>query len=630
MKFLSRRKKDGGPAAEAEAPARPHDQRRYGRSDIVRVPVGARAQLVYSRLDGASHMLPNHLAQILEQCAKFRTLGEHARHLSADPGLKMGVGTPPEEQLRRLVGLGLLVPEDELASVAEGASAGREESARVSTLGVVTRDRPESLRRCLDSYVENLRRYGRQTGLVVVDGSADADAGEQTRRSLQSLKARYGVDISYAGHDEKVSFAAALAAEGGLPPDVVEFALFDVEACGNATGANRNALFLHAVGELLLSVDDDTVCRLAAGPQPDASEGCLVSPADKFMEHWFFPDHEAALRAARFVDEDVLALHEQVLGKTLSACVQEFGERAGVEFGRVTPRLVGDLRSGGRVLVSLTGIVGDAGSDIPPAYHVLSAESRQRLTLTEPAYLSARKSRELLRVVSRPCITSNPSCMTTALGYDQRRVLPPFMPVMRGQDDVFGMSLRSCFEQGYFGHLPRAILHKPEERRAYAPESVHEQAAEVRMCSVVVACLTSHQFPPGALDPAERLRALGRHLAGIGSMTQPDYEEFVRLQLWRLQGANISILEQYVASAGAAPRFWVEAMGAYLEHLRRSLSAEGYFVPKDLARVKGAAEARALSQRLVLRFGRLLEHWPEMVEAARRLREKGRRLAVVV
>ena len=87
-------------------------------------------------------------------------------------------GPPLGELLQRLVRLGLLVSEDELVSIAERAPAGGEKTARVSTLGVVTRDRPESLRRCLESYIENVRRHGREVSFAVMDGAEQVQDGQ--------------------------------------------------------------------------------------------------------------------------------------------------------------------------------------------------------------------------------------------------------------------------------------------------------------------------------------------------------------------------------------------------------------------------------------------------------------------
>ena len=53
---------------------------------------------------------------------------------------------------------------------------------------------------------------------------------------------------------------------------------------------------------------------------------------------------------------------------------------------------------------------------------------------------------------------------------------------------------------------------------------------------------------------------------------------------------------------------------------------EDYAVPRDLRAGRTVDDARILTRRLVLRFGQLLEAWPEVVDAAKRLRANGRRL----
>jgi hypothetical protein len=61
--------------------------------------------------------------------------------------------------------------------------------------------------------------------------------------------------------------------------------------------------------------------------------------------------------------------------------------------------------------------------------------------------------------------------------------------------------------------------------------------------------------------------------------------------------------------------------------LRQALPGPDYPVPRDLAERFGGTEARPLLQRLVRRFGQLLQVWPDLVAAARALRGRGVRLA---
>jgi hypothetical protein len=63
-----------------------------------------------------------------------------------------------------------------------------------------------------------------------------------------------------------------------------------------------------------------------------------------------------------------------------------------------------------------------------------------------------------------------------------------------------------------------------------------------------------------------------------------------------------------------------------IELLSKASTAECYLVPRDLRHGRDAGAARLLRQELVARFGELLEAWPALVAAARRLRASGRRL----
>ena len=61
---------------------------------------------------------------------------------------------------------------------------------------------------------------------------------------------------------------------------------------------------------------------------------------------------------------------------------------------------------------------------------------------------------------------------------------------------------------------------------------------------------------------------------------------------------------------------------------REALPRKEYVIPTDLNACFGPEAARERFRRLVLQFARLLQAWPDIVEAARDLRAQGVRLAV--
>ncbi len=112
---------------------------------------------------------------------------------------------------------------------------------------------------------------------------------------LSELAAGSGVEVFYAGAEEKLRYAEALTGGDGIPPDVARFALFGPRhAVAPTMGANRNAILLQTRGSLLLSADDDTVCRLGRAQGTSTSDVLRVGSHGLPAETWFFETRAAA------------------------------------------------------------------------------------------------------------------------------------------------------------------------------------------------------------------------------------------------------------------------------------------------------------------------------------------------
>ena len=457
----------------------------------------------------------------------------------------------------------------------------------ITTICVVTRERLTSLVACLESYLANCRRHERSPELIVADDSSSAEAADLTRQALRGLANRFNARIRYAGRQEKKLFAYALAVESGLSPEIVSFALFGDERCTLSTGANRNSLLLDTAGTLLLAVDDDTICRIA--PPPGREDTLSIFPGYDPSEFWFFPERERAIQALSFADVDVLACHELQLG------------------------------SGG-VAMTLNGLAGDSGMASPRYYFTLAGASRDRLVASPEAYRSAMRSREIVRCVRRLTITPGPFCMTTFLGLDNRLPLPPFFPVQRNSDGIFGLMLQKCLGGSQVAFLPWVMLHAPEPARTFAPDEMWMDAATIRMADIVMDCI---QSGGNAVD-------LGLHLRDLGSLGLADFEANIRGAQQVRNFAFITILQTHLHANGASPGFWAEDLQRMMDLTSQASAAEDYMVPRDLRAGRDVNATRQLSQELIAKFGELLEAWPAMVDAAKRLRAKGRRVSAEV
>ena len=76
-----------------------------------------------------------------------------------------------------------------------------------------------------------------------------------------------------------------------------------------------------------------------------------------------------------------------------------------------------------------------------------------------------------------------------------------------------------------------------------------------------------------------------------------------------------------------AEELWAADVRRYLDLLHRHAADPDFAVPLDLLYGREPEEARRLSQRLIFNHGLTLAHWPDLVEAARSLKARGRGLA---
>lgn len=479
----------------------------------------------------------------------------------------------------------------------------------ITTIGIVTRNRLHSLIACLESYLRNCQRHARTPEFVVADDSPGAKAADLTKAALRSLADRFNTRIRYGSWEDKCRFAAALAAESAVSREIISFGLFGDERCPQSTGANRNCLLLDTLDTLMLAADDDTLCQIAAVDERETAMS-FFSGYDP-TEFWFFPDRTRATQAVSFIDVDVLGCHEGLLGSTVAD-------------------LDGPAMKSGRVAMTLHGLVGDSGMASPRYYLTLTGASRDRLVASPQAYRSAFESREVLRSVHRPMITEGPFCMTTFLGLDNRLLLPPFFPVQRNSDGIFGLMLWKCLDGNRVAFLPWALLHTPDPPRAFVPEEMWVEAATVRMDDIVMASVLGHDRQIGPVTTATRWADLGKYLHSLGSLAPADFQAHVRtLQQFR-NFASLTALHGQLHTYGSSPNFWADDTKRMIELMSTASNTEDYLVPRDLRHGSNADEARQLSQELVGKFGELVEAWPTLVDAARRLRANGCRLTGVL
>ncbi|MGH9158361.1 MAG: hypothetical protein ACRD2X_00020, partial [Vicinamibacteraceae bacterium] len=354
---------------------------------------------------------------------------------------------------------------------------------------------------------------------------------------------------------------------------------------------------------------------------------CLYGRRDP-TDLWSFEDRARALAFAPPTDVDIAAAHEMVLGRSLSRLV---GDRLGskrLHWGQLSVEDVRVLEAGnGQVALTFSGVLGDSGM----ATHTgllwgLHEPSRSRVLRDAAAYRTALESREVLRVAPTLSVGASSHCMGGAFAFDNRSLLPPFMPVRRNEDGVFGAVLSACRDDAVFAHLPLALLHNAAPRASRL--RVESPFARRQLSDVLMFAILAHRRSPGRHSCSKRLHQLGAHLQEVGTLPLNELEKLLRVQLAAQASLFFAALDWVRRQYGAQPGHCAADITACAREAREALQHPDAIVPFDLTSGgRSRSDVLRITRDLIKGFGELLCAWPHIVSTARELRRGGARLS---
>lgn len=580
--------------------------------------IGGRGEAVFDPVRGRVDVLAPMEAAVLSGCRGTGTLDEMAARVAA-------AGVPATRAaivgvLAGLVKRGVIATEAEMARLLAGDAPG---GATIEALGLPTRDRPRSLERALRSHAEDLAAAGRRVEVLVVDSSTDPRNEAEGRAIAEDVARRTSVPVRFAARAERIAFAQALAEESGVPLALVRRAL-GCDAAGEfAAGAARNVLLLDAVGRASLQVDDDTRCDLRRAP--GATDALRVRSFEDPTDLWF----DAATIEGGEPARGYAAVHERLLGKRAgSMAAAALGEgRADVEGAGAA--LLAKMAAGARIAVTQLGIRGDSGMGSMAYLLTIGDASRARLVASEAIYRRAMTTRRLARAATAPTVTEQELCMTLAIGLDGRRALPPFPPLHRNEDGLFGAVLAACDPGALFGHLPWTIAHEPEEARPSDVDAAIDQAATVGANDLVAGLVGASRADVDVRSPERAFESLGRALVAWGRVPEDELFERLSWMLARRLAQRLARIDRVLRETRREPLFWARDVERLADTIRERVEEPERAVPVELVASAGLARARGAAIEIAREYGELLAAWPALLDAARSLRARGARVGEV-
>jgi hypothetical protein len=500
----------------------------------------------------------------------------------------------------------------------------------ISGIGIFTAGRPALLDRALRSYVAHSRANRRELEYVVFDDSKDKDARLASLEVAQTIRSQFKVHIRFSGFEERAAYVGHLSEESGVSPEILTYGLLRPK--GYTLGQNRNALLLDTVGSLFFGADDDTLCAIARRPRM-AEQGLKMCAGSDPSEFWCFRDVGEARNSVRFVDDDFLEGHDQLLGSKVCGLDPGVSVVASSDEPPVSSnsQQIGSRRN--NVTVTVNGLLGDCAWSSPfglwhepMGYLAFDGASLERLIHTEEFYRQATLSRQVLRVTSSPVVADVSFSMLTFWGLDNRELLPPNVPNHRGQDLIFGQVLWKCFNRALVGHVPLALVHDPRPPRRFWPGEMTRSAAGIDLCRLMIEGLRLCELQDELASPAMRLKALGQHLVGLAELSDRALGKRLKESLhdsnWRFGSKLRERAQQMMERHG----FYAGDVIHYFGKLKTAEAREDYWLPLDMFSSDGSGVAGRVHQAF-RQYGKLLDAWPTIVKGAKALRRKGLRLS---
>ncbi len=568
--------------------------------------------LVRNPRNGRQAVLTPDVYGALLGCRRFYTLEAHARRLaSLNPALA-GQEAEVLGVLRSVQADGLMVSADIYPVTLKPAKPAKYHVDK-PVVAVITWERPEALSRCLDSLAagvntETVSRF------VVIDDSRSEPVRVANRARAEAFAEAVDVPVLYLGAEEQRGFMEAIIRQIPALESQVRF-LVDRERWADhwTSGLARTVALLISVGQRLVVLDDDVVCEVH---EPDNAGG--VGFAENEREARFYGAREDWEEQPAEAGLDPVLRHLRVLGSNLDDALAALGiaDLTPQDFAGADLETLERLRPDSRVLVSECGSMGDAGTANLNWIATLEGTSLEAL-LADPANVEHALTKRNAWVGQRRHHFLPRATMSQCTGIDNRSLLPPYTPVLRGEDQLFGSMVHFIHPRSVVADQAWAITHLPIPERHWSAEEQRFATAQP-FESFALATMSGDRGQSRAREPLKRLGHLARVFDDLADLDAKELRrDYARSQV-EGRATDFRDLTQAMEQAAEAPERWKQFLGEALERLNLELVEN----PDDRP-IRGYPEhleGDALLewwQGYWRDFGQALRAWPAIRQAAK-------------
>ncbi|MFV8819726.1 hypothetical protein [Haliea sp. E17] len=505
--------------------------------------------LLINRESGAQFLVAPPVAQSLQMCRVFRTLPGHAAVLVSSIPELAGQQADVMNVLGMVRDAGLMVSAE--AACARLNTAVPPAVDRPATRAfIITCDRPAAVERLLETMLRS-SNLSRHEAIFLIDDSRDSGNAERNREAVEQFNLTSPRNMRYFGAAEARQLMDDLIAELPQQEEAIRFLVDRERWAGEKTyGLARNLCLLLSVGRRAIVMDDDVLCLAVESPHKEHGVGF----GQREREVDFYSNTQEMEARTTRTEFDPLNGHASCLGLTMGQALKQLTGQPlqATDLAGANNAYLSQWSADSPVLITQSGTVGDPGTPGTEWLYTLDARSSKRLLDFNGGVGGALQSRCYWLGQTQP-LFSKLAVISQVSGLDNTALLPPYFPVFRGEDYLFGAITEYLHPHSAVLEYAWSVPHIPIEQRQGDPNPAPSDGKGKLNINKYV---TDRTVYDEGITPQSRLNSLAALMRQLSETSDKGLEMEFRKEVAEAQSDEYSRLNRLLQDGMIRPPGW--------------------------------------------------------------------------
>ncbi len=550
----------------------------------------------------------------LMQCSQFKTIQQHAVRISeTNPGLQ-DQQADIQKVLQNMLKSGMMVSAKNTCDTLKIETSPVENKPDAPVVAILTWERPESLERLLESVAANCDTEKLQR-LYVIDDSRKAENISLNQALVEQFAARIKTPLVYFGQKEQQALLAELAEQLPQHENAIRF-LADQSLWRDqwTSGLSRNLALLLSCGHRLVMLDDDVICDVYDPPNIRQN----ISFSDDARQADFFASEADWAYLHQPINPDPIDRHMQCLGLSFSEALTTLGQNhlKAAGFENATALLASELTADSPVLLTECGSLGCPGTSSNTWLPNMAPDSLKKMLASGETTTNAINHRKVWSGRNQPHFAPRPN-MSQITGFDNRHTLPPYLPILRGEDRLFGDMLDFVFPTSVTLDYPWAIPHLPLPERGWRNRDLNFTPDD-SFPAFLFGKVLKYKTDCRSASPGDRLSALAAWFYDLAAASPESLTAMHRESRMSVDSHVLQELATLLSEAKSAPVEWQNYLRNGISQLNADIdrASRADFELKGIPATMKSDELIAFWKDTLAGFAQALIAWPEIRQAA--------------